>query len=76
VTVAISAQKTLEERVLVERVPWDLAVGLTYFPFGHKEVRMNAQALYMDRSAVGYTAVPYVVGGTGWVYTLDVGTWF
>ena len=56
--------------------PWDLAVGLTYFPFGHKEVRMNAQALYMDRSAVGYTAVPYVVGGTGWVYTVDVGTWF
>ena len=51
-------------------------VGLTYFPFGHKEVRMNAQALYMDRSAVGYTAVPYVVGGTGWVYTVDVGTWF
>jgi hypothetical protein len=56
--------------------PWDAAVGLTYFPFGHKEVRMNAQALYMDRSAVGYTAVPYVVGGTGWVYTVDVGTWF
>ena len=56
--------------------PWDLAAGLTYFPFGHKEVRMNAQALYMDRSAVGYTAVPYVVGGTGWVYTVDVGTWF
>ena len=56
--------------------PWDAAVGLTYFPFGRKEVRMNAQALYMDRSAVGYTAVPYVVGGTGWVYTVDVGTWF
>jgi hypothetical protein len=56
--------------------PWDAAVGLTYFPYGRKEVRMNAQALYMDRSAVGYTAVPYVVGGTGWVYTIDVGTWF
>ena len=56
--------------------PWDFAVGLTYFPFGYKEVRMNAQALYMDRSAVGYTAVPYVVGGTGWVFTVDVGTWF
>ena len=49
---------------------------IEYFPFGRKEVRMNAQALYMDRSAVGYTAVPYVVGGTGWVYTIDVGTWF
>ena len=56
--------------------PWDFAVGLTYFPFGYKEVRMNLQALYMDRSAVGYTAVPYVVGGTGWVFTVDVGTWF
>jgi hypothetical protein len=49
---------------------------LTYFPFGRKEVRTNFQALYMDRSAVGYTAVPYVVGGTGWVFTVDVGTWF
>jgi hypothetical protein len=56
--------------------PWDLAAGLTYFPFGRKEVRMNGQALYMDRSAVGYTAVPYLVGGTGWVFTVDVGTWF
>ncbi len=56
--------------------PWDFAAGLTYFPFGYKEVRMNAQALYTDRSAVGYTAVPYVVGGTGWIFTVDVGTWF
>ena len=57
-------------------VPWDLAAGLTYFPFGHKEVRMNAQALYTDASAVGYTAIPYQVGGTGWIFTFDVGTWF
>ena len=56
--------------------PWDIAAGLTYFPFGHKEVRMNAQALYTDASAVGYTAIPYQVGGTGWIFTLDVGTWF
>ena len=40
------------------------------------QLRMNAQALYMDRSAIGYTAVPYVVGGTGWVFTADVSTWF
>ena len=56
--------------------PWDIAAGLTYFPFGHKEVRMNGQALYTDASAVGYTAIPYQVGGTGWIFTLDVGTWF
>jgi hypothetical protein len=30
----------------------------------------------MDRSAVGYAAVPSVVGGTGWFYTVDFGTWF
>ena len=56
--------------------PWDFAAGLTYFPFGHKEVRINGQALYTDASAVGYTAIPYQVGGTGWIFTLDVGTWF
>jgi hypothetical protein len=37
---------------------------------------MNVQALYMDRSAVGYTAIPYLVGGNGWVWTVDVGYWF
>lgn len=56
--------------------PWDVTFGLTFFPFGQKQVRVNAEALYMNRSAIGYTAVPYVVGGTGWVWTLNVGTWF
>ena len=41
-----------------------------------QQVRMNAHTLYMDRSAIGYTAVPYVVGGTGWVFKADVGAWF
>jgi len=56
--------------------PWDIAFGLTYFPFERKQVRVNAEGLYMDRSAIGYTAVPYVVGGTGWVWSINVGTWF
>jgi len=56
--------------------PWDVGYGLTYFPFDRKEVRLNAQALYMNRSAVGYTAIPYSVGGTGWVWTVDFGYWF
>jgi hypothetical protein len=37
---------------------------------------LNVQALYMDRSAVGYTAIPYAVGGDGWVWTVDIGYWF
>jgi hypothetical protein len=56
--------------------PWDAAVGLTYYPFEHKQVRLNTELIYMYRSAIGYTAVPYTVGGTGWVWTLNVGTWF
>jgi len=55
---------------------WDIGFGLTYFPFERKQVRLNAEGIYMNRSAIGYTAVPYVVGGTGWVWTLNVGTWF
>jgi hypothetical protein len=55
---------------------WDSALGLTYYPFGQKQVRVNAELLYMYHSPIGYTAVPYVVGGTGWVWTINVGTWF
>lgn len=56
--------------------PWDVAAGLTYFPMGSKEVRLNVQGLYTERSAVGYTAIPYQVGGTGWTFTIDFGIWF
>jgi hypothetical protein len=55
---------------------WDTALGLTYYPFEHKQVRVNTELLYMYHSAIGYTAVPYVVGGTGLVWTINVGTWF
>lgn len=56
--------------------PWDAALGVTWFPFARKNVRWNVQALYTDRSPVGYTAIPYQVGGTGWIVTVDVGSWF
>jgi hypothetical protein len=56
--------------------PWDAAFGATWFPFARKNVRWNVQILYTDRSPVGYTAVPYQIGGTGWIATVDVGTWF
>lgn len=56
--------------------PWDAAVGVTWFPFARKNVRWNTQILYTERSPVGYFAIPYQVGGTGWIATVDVGTWF
>ena len=56
--------------------PWDEGLGLTLFPFKRKPMRMNLQGLFMDRSAVCSLPLPYVVGGDGWVYTLDAGVWF
>ena len=52
--------------------PWDLALGVNWFPLKRKELRVNVQGLYLDRSPVGYASVPFIVGGDGWVFTTDV----
>jgi len=48
--------------------PFDFRMGLNFFPFKNKVVRWNTEGLYLNRSPVGYTAVPFTVGGTGWVF--------
>jgi hypothetical protein len=48
--------------------PWDFRTGINYFPFKNKVVRWNTEFLYLYRSAVGYTSVPYPVGGSGPVF--------
>lgn len=52
--------------------PWDMAVGLTWYPFKRREFRINGQALYLVDSPVGYSSVPFPVGGNGWVFSTDV----
>jgi hypothetical protein len=52
--------------------PWDLAVGLNWFPMKRRELRVNVQGLYLEDSPVGYASVPFIVGGNGWVFTTDV----
>jgi len=52
--------------------PWDTALGLNWFPLQRRELRVNVQGLYLDRSPVGYASVPFIVGGDGWVFTTDV----
>ncbi len=51
--------------------PYDYALGANWFPLKRREIRANFQALYLDRSPVGYLSVPFAVGGTGWVITTD-----
>jgi hypothetical protein len=48
--------------------PWDFRTGVNFFPFESKVVRWNNEALYLRRSPVGYTSVPYAVGGNGFVF--------
>ncbi len=51
--------------------PWDASFGVNWFPFSRKEFRINAQGLYLKDSPVGYSSVPFTVGGNGWVFSLD-----
>ncbi len=48
--------------------PWDLRMGLNWFPFKNHVVRWNTEGLYLYKSPVGYTSVPFAVGGRGWVF--------
>jgi hypothetical protein len=48
--------------------PWDFRAGLNFFPFHNKVVRWNNEFLYLHRSAVGYTSVPFALGGTGPIF--------
>jgi hypothetical protein len=48
--------------------PWDFRAGTNYFPFKNKVVRWNSEFLYLYRSPVGYTSVPFPLGGTGPIF--------
>jgi len=47
-------------------------VGLNWFPFRERMVRINTELLYINKSAVGYSSIPYQVGGDGPVFTTNV----
>ena len=44
------------------------ASGSNWFPWKNKVVRWNNEVLYLHKSPVGYTSVPFAVGGKGWVF--------
>jgi len=48
--------------------PRDFRFGTNFFPFKNKVVRWNTEVLYLYKSPVGYTSVPFPVGGRGWVF--------
>lgn len=52
--------------------PTEFGLGLNWFPFRRKEIRLNSQVLFLDRSPVGGTSYPQQVGGDGLVFSTDL----
>jgi hypothetical protein len=48
--------------------PFDVRIGGNWYPWKNKVVRWNNEALYIYKSPVGYSSVPFVIGGRGWVF--------
>jgi hypothetical protein len=51
--------------------PTEFGLGLNWFPFHRKEMRINSQLLFLDHSPVGGTSYPQTVGGDGIVFSTD-----
>ena len=48
--------------------PFDFRAGANWFPWKNKVVRWNTEWLYLRNSPVGYSSVPFAVGGRGNVF--------
>lgn len=49
-------------------VPFDVRVGVNWFPWKNKVIRWNNEWLYLYKSPVGYSSVPFAIGGKGSVF--------
>ncbi len=52
--------------------PYDARLGTNWFPYQNRVLRWNTEAIYLFRSPVGYTSVPFPLGGKGWVFDTTV----
>ena len=48
--------------------PYDARFGVNWFPYKNRVLRWNTELLYLFRSPVGYTSVPFALGGKGIVF--------
>jgi hypothetical protein len=52
--------------------PWDFRAGINWYPYKNRVLRWNNEFLYVRNSAVGYTALPYPLGGNGPIFASNV----
>jgi hypothetical protein len=50
----------------------EVRAGVNWYPMKKRGIRLNAEWIHLDNCPVGYTAVPYPVGGNGDVYHLNL----
>jgi hypothetical protein len=48
--------------------PWDLGVGVNWFPYKSRQFRVNGELLHLSDSPVGNLSLPTIVGGNGTVF--------
>ena len=48
--------------------PFDVRIGANWYPWPNRVVRWNTEWLYLRNSPVGYSSVPFVIGGRGSVF--------
>ena len=51
--------------------PWDVALGVNWFPLENKQFRVNGEVIFIDDSPVGYFSVPYIVGADGTIFYVN-----
>lgn len=51
--------------------PWDVMVGVNWWPWKKRGFRINGELVYLEGSPVGSPTAPHVIGGTGWVFVAN-----
>ena len=52
--------------------PWEVRGGENWYFLKERGVRLNTELMYVKKSPVGYTAYPYPVGATGFVFHVNL----
>ena len=52
--------------------PYDHVLGINWYPFKQRLLRLNTEFLYLKNSPVGYPSVPMLVGGNGTVFSTSL----
>jgi hypothetical protein len=52
--------------------PRDAVIGINWFPFSERLLRVNTELMYLKNSPVGYPSVPFALGGNGTVFSASV----